>query len=54
MAPARPATQPQAAEQAASVYDRLTEAGLTPVRTIATWPEGPPPGGYFLVLFKKA
>jgi ubiquinone/menaquinone biosynthesis C-methylase UbiE len=35
------------------VVRELTEAGLTPVRTIATWPEGPPPGGYFLVLFKK-
>jgi ubiquinone/menaquinone biosynthesis C-methylase UbiE len=37
----------------AIVVRELTEAGLTPVRTIATWPEGPPPGGYFLVLFKK-
>jgi ubiquinone/menaquinone biosynthesis C-methylase UbiE len=38
----------------AIVVEELTEAGLTPVRTIATWPEGPPAGGYFLVLFKKA
>jgi predicted methyltransferase len=37
----------------AIVVQEMTEAGLTPVRTIAPWPAGPPPGGYFLALFQK-